>query len=195
MCVFLYKYDPGIALFFVYVGLMQIYDYIFWMNPYKNNVNYYFTKLAMLTNILQPIVLAILLQQFGHGLKKWSKILLLTYVVASVVYIGATWKYVDYTLVQKQSCESLYWQWNYMTGWLLFYTLFVVTMSMLFYENLPRPINLVLTITSLLSLALGTYYFKGNTGGRFWCWLFGFIPLVLVISCIYKQYAQGSYTR
>ena len=49
-----------VALFFMFVSFMQLFDYIFWTN-YRNQTNKTFTKIATIVNHLQPIVLAIIL--------------------------------------------------------------------------------------------------------------------------------------
>ena len=66
------KTNKILAFFFGFVGFMQVFDWIFWKNqdmsdPKQEKTNYLFTKIAMIFNHLQPIVLGLLIFIFIHS--------------------------------------------------------------------------------------------------------------------------------
>ena len=91
---------------------MQIYDVIFWLNQSNNNINYIFTKIAMITNYLQPIILSYLISQH-YKLNNLTTIILLLYVIYGLYYCINSFNKIDYTLVSKDSKPVLDWKWNY----------------------------------------------------------------------------------
>lgn len=183
-CIILYYYNPILSLFFIYVSLMQLYDYIFWTNLGENKINYYFTQIAMITNHLQPIILALLILYFQKKIKKTSVIMLGIYVASILIYTFINYKNIKYTLVTKDSNNSLFWAWNYGFGRRIIYLIFLLTLCILFIQHLEMPINYIMAIVSVLSILFAWYKFKGMTIGRFWCYLASFLPLLFVL-CYY----------
>ena len=80
-----------LASFFMFVAVIQLFDYIFWTHQDmrdKNtaNVNYIFTKTAMIWNHMQPIVLAILILLYKARLTYASQLIILYYTLFAIVY-------------------------------------------------------------------------------------------------------------
>ena len=81
-CFMLFNFSKNnnakiLSLFFLFIGFMQLFDWIFWnnqdtFNEKKMIVNKIFTKIAMIFNHLQPIVLALLLMYYKKSLKNMS---------------------------------------------------------------------------------------------------------------------------
>lgn len=187
-----------IAIFFAFVGLMQLYDWIFWetqdiKDNSQANINFITTKLAMITNHLQPIILTILIYYFKGKIGKWSKYMLILYIILAITYSIKTFNKITYTLTEKINVKgvinkeervktSLFWEWNYneVDGSILVYMVFLLTLSMLSYENLSYPINIVLSFISVFTFGLSFYLFKGHALGRFWCNFASFVPLFIL---------------
>ena len=176
----LYLYSKSIALFYIFVSLMQLYDFIFWTYSTKNRLNYWVTKLAMIKNHLQPVVLALLIVYFDKKtLTPTSKVILGLYIGAAIIYSIYTWYIISYTFVSKMDGGSLFWEWNH-TDWTVpFYTLFAITIAVIFYENYPWPVNVFAGTLALVSMLMAGLYFKTRLVGRFWCWIAGFMPLLI----------------
>lgn len=187
-CVLLYTtYNKTLALLFAFVGLMQLYDIVFWLNQRPNALNFWTTKLAMMTNHLQPIVLALLIMYVEkRTLAPISKWLLIAYCIVAAVYSIYAWIHTDYTLVNyRRANGSLFWQWNYLfSNWVYvsFLMLFIATICALMLQHFPAPINYIVTAIALLSVILSRVTFKGQATGRFWCWMAGFIPVVIAFA-------------
>ena len=177
-CVVLFAFDKVLALFLGFVGLMQLWDYIFWAYPGQNVVNAFFTKVAMVSNHLQPLVLIALLstrQQVGM----LSAVLGTIYGVLGGLYTIVHWNDTSYTVVTSQSYPSLYWEWNTLTGALLVYALYMASLLVTFYQHYTSPLNWILMATTLGSFVFAWYYYKGKSVGRFWCYFAAFMPLLL----------------
>ncbi len=176
-----------IGIFFIFVTLMQLYDYIFWTNPptlsiSASKTNELATKLACITNHLQPIILALLLYYFNKKLSKSSTILISIYTIAILIYTINGWNKLKYTGVTAKSSPSLNWQWNHLEGAKIIYILFLASLAYLFFDNLNYPINIIASLATILSFVYSIYKYNNNaSSGRFWCYFAAFVPLLFLI--------------
>lgn len=207
-CYVLYNYNNDathkvLALFFGFVGIMQLFDIIFWnnlniTNSKQANINYTTTKLAMFANHLQPIVLAYLIYIFTGSLGKLSKIILSIYTVIIIFYTFNTYNKIKYTQVTNVSIRdtsdllfpnpedditkpSLKWEWNIQTYNTPVYLTFLLTLIILSYENFNYPFNIILVFINVFTFVLSAYYYKGQSLGRFWCKFAAWIPLLFIL--------------
>ena len=74
------------ALFLLFVGQMQIFDYIFWNTEKCSTINVLTTKLAILFNHFQPMLLYYLMQYYGMTMSRLSTILKSIYIYAATIY-------------------------------------------------------------------------------------------------------------
>lgn len=173
-----------LALFFAFVTLMQIYDVIFWKSLQKNsgktNINFIFTKIAMITNHLQPIVLAYLINTI-IPLNDLSKFTIYFYSILISVYSIMSFNKISYTIVTEESSPSLYWEWNNMDRGYFVYGVFLLTLCVLSLQ-LGYPMNIFLLIINLFTFFLARYKYKQSNIGRFWCNFAAYVPFVLLIS-------------
>jgi hypothetical protein len=185
-CFILYNYAKTsyskiFALFFTFVGLMQLYDWIFWENLSENNINYIFTKIAMISNHLQPIILALLIYIIHGKLGNFSQIAIIIYSIASLLYSINAYNNINYTLVTDKSKPSLYWQWNDQPYSEITYALFLISIGILCYENFNYPINLIFFLINIISFFFASFYYKGKNVGRFWCYFASYVPLFVLL--------------
>jgi len=175
-----------IAYFFLFVTLMQLYDAIFW--KYKDGkVNEVTTKIAMITNHLQPIILALLIYYFKKSLKKESKYLIILYTVVITLYTLNSWNKIKYTEVTETSKPSLNWSWNHQYGEPIVYFIFLVTLIILFYQNVSYGGKLA-AIISLLSFIFSLYKYQIQAStGRFWCFFSAYAPILFLINYLVKN--------
>jgi hypothetical protein len=162
------------GIFFL-VSFMQLFDYVFWRT--KNlDTNRLFTKLAVIVNNIQPLVLAYLIYKY-KGSVKGEKLVYL-YGLVMVLFMMNNWKLVYTTGVGADG--SLYWGWNHWEYSGHFYIFFLITLLYLSYYNLSDPYNKVLPFI-ILSLFIVSYFKYGvEVYGRFWCFFAPFIPLVFL---------------
>lgn len=174
-----------LALFFFFVGFMQLFDWIFWEN--QNTIdsdqaynNYVFTKIAMIFNHLQPIVFGLLIWYFTNKIGYYSKIILVIYSLFISSYTINAYSKINYTLTRKvKNKEILYWEWNYLDNYDFIYILFLLCLSIIAFENFEYPLNMVLTCFCIFSLLFSVN--KHNSVGRFWCNFTSVFPLFLVV--------------
>lgn len=169
----------SLALFFFFVSLMQWYDTIFWLNQKDNFTNFSFTKIAMITNHLQPLVLGYLVS-LHFKLSNITKVVLFMYTIYAIFYSAFVFDKIKYTKVTEKSTPVLDWQWNSFEGATVMYILFLLSFSLISLD-LPTPINYVLLSINILTFGLSYHQAKKETIGKFWCILASYVPLFLVI--------------
>lgn len=178
-----------IGYFFLFVILMQLYDAIFWNYPPTNKsntiINTITTKLAMITNHLQPIILGLLIYYFNGTLTTTSKMILIFYTICISIYSLMSWNKISTTSVTDRSSPSLDWEWNHQSGAPFVYFIFLVTLVLLFYQNVKIGGKLAafLTLVSFL-FSLYKYQIKASSG-RFWCYFAAFAPIIFLISRLF----------
>lgn len=181
-CLVLMHYNLVLGLFLFYVGIMQLYDLIFWTHQVENAVNYWITKLAMITNNLQPLVLAALVVTIGKkrlSIPTWTVVCV--YALVLLWAIPYSWNRITYTMVTPESAPSLYWQWNYLPWSTTMYSLYMLAFLMVMWDGLEWPMNTFVILLTIVSFVLSQHYYKGKTStGRFWCYFAAWTPLIIV---------------
>ena len=183
------KLFQKLALFFAFVTVMQIYDAIFWRSLQDNNgenkINFIFTKIAMITNHLQPVILAFLIGSVFQ-LNDLSKMMLYSYIIVVGIYSIVAFNRISYTQVSKTSAPSLHWQWNTLNldnsiiNPTFVYTLFLVTVSVICLQ-LPNPISYIMIFINLFTFFFSKFSYKNTEIGRMWCHIAAYIPLFLLL--------------
>jgi hypothetical protein len=184
-----------LAIFFGFVGLMQLFDWIFWeTQPFIKGlpktgsvdialqINFILTKIAMIVNHLQPIVFALAIYYFNGNIGEYSKVLLLVYSIVALMYSISVYNEIDYTkekLEPNSGKSTLYWQWNSKNNNSLVYLLFVCILGLLAYENLSYPVNVIIVVLNFFTFFVA--YNKNTNVGRYWCAWSSIIPLFLLI--------------
>ena len=165
------------GIFFL-VSFMQLFDYVFWrtQDGASKDTNRLFTKLAIIVNNIQPLVLAYLIYKYKGSVKGENIVYL--YGLVIVLFMMSNWKLLDTTTVGKDG--SLYWSWNHWEYSRYFYMFFLGMLLYLSYYNLSAPYNTVLPFI-ILSLYIVTYFKYGvEVYGRFWCYFAPFVPVVFL---------------
>jgi hypothetical protein len=163
------------GIFFL-VSFMQLFDYVFWKT--KNlETNRLFTKLAVIANNIQPLVLAYLIYKY-KGSVKGEKLVYL-YGGLMVLFMMSNWKLLSETTVSKDG--GLYWSWNRWEYCEPFYLFFLVLILYLGYYNLSAPYNKVLSVFILLTYLVSYFKYGAYIYGRFWCFFAPFVPLIFLI--------------
>ena len=175
----------AITVFFLFVGGMQLWDAVFWLTKKTGLINRAATKVAMVWNHLEPIVLALtIIYLMGQPLKQLSKVLITCYAIGCTMYSIMSFLKLKGkgTGQTSTSGESLFWEWNYMPYASLFYGLFVVTLLTLVYQHFTgwiKWLSVGLIFTSFLFSVLK--YQIVNSIGRYWCYMAAFAPMIYTI--------------
>jgi len=178
--------------FFFFVGLMQIWDFIFWhtQTAKRASINKVTTRVAILSNHLQPIVLWYLFRdRVGHK----TRALLGVYCIVSLIYTIMSFKSVKRTMAypcgsdaEGSPCrrKSLHWSWNHLEKYtgasLVMYGSFHALMHAVAISALPRSLALLMLFIQYGTFAMGGLVKKEDIG-RFWCFFAALIPIFLAV--------------
>lgn len=170
-----------IALFLLFVGQMQLFDYIFWTNPECNIMNKIGTKLAIIFNHLQPIVFIYLQKMYGYQesvINIWMKRIYVTIIVIYSIYALYQVKCTG----RSKKTNIVVWKWNYLPGSMVIYllfTIFLISVSSHFKTKFYRLLSMIVILTTLIA-----GFFKpvlNESAGRLWCYYAAFTPLIILI--------------
>jgi len=189
LCVSLGKpFDKILGYFVGFVSLMQGIDFLLWKHQICDNYNKILSKIGMLLNHLQPIVLGIVILIFNKKINKINKygviILMIIYLFVIIPYSIQyfTNSKLQCTLKGNKTNPHLIWQWNYMKFFKIVYTIFLITICLLCLIGLPTITegfwcSLVACITYVTSLII----YPQKSIGALWCFYVIFIPIIYFI--------------
>jgi len=183
-----------ISLFLLFLTFMQLYDYYFWKYPSreKKNVecNQFITKLAIISNHLQPIVLLLLGLYFrGFDITvKGNMALIILYSILIIPYTKKAFEEIRTTDITKcEDCptkEVLTWSWNHLeNGKLVYFVYLLLVVSLLdkVIENKSlKKFMIIFTIASFI-FSIQKYLIIKNVG-RMWCYISAFLPLFILLT-------------
>jgi hypothetical protein len=166
------------ALFLLFVGQMQIFDFSFWKNQSCNSLNQIATKLAIAFNHLQPIILFLLQTLYGFKQSPLSLTILLFYIVFGLFYNFAAFKEINCTLPINGIMK---WKWNHLPGKDLYYLFFIAYLAIASFNFKDLTFQIVSLLVSILTffIAHKTPVLNISTG-RIWCYYAAFMPLVFI---------------
>jgi len=171
-----------LGYFFLFVILMQIFDYIFWKNPPPSSINKSSTFLAMIFNHLQPIILFLLLLKFGISPSPLAYNLIFLYTIIIILY-----SYNGYKNLKNEEKYtdvfggSLYWKWNHFKYSSFIYILFLLTLVVLMLQ-LQGTIGIIGGILAVVTFLYSFYKYQtiGSTG-RMWCKIVAIAPIIFLM--------------
>jgi hypothetical protein len=170
-----------IALFLLFVGQMQLFDYIFWTNPECNIENKIGTKLAIIFNHLQPIVLLYLQKTYGYPelvITTWMKRVYITIIIVYSIYALYQVKCTS----RSKTTNIVVWEWNYLPGCQFVYLLFLgflLVLSLQFKTKFYRFMSIIVILTTLIAGFLKPIL--NESAGRLWCYYAALTPLIIFI--------------
>lgn len=165
-----------IALFFGYIGIIQLYDWILWENQ-DNNINYITSKIQLVHLNLEPVMLAYFIYKFKGNLTYNSLAITILYSIVSFIYTMLIIDKFDYTKVED---GVLVWN-NSMPKyrmWFFVYILFVMSFVVLAFDNFEYPMNIIFSGSLIATLIFGLYY--REQAGRWWCKISSIIPILFL---------------
>lgn len=188
-CISLYLYAKNnqqlkvVSLFFLYVGVMQFWDMIFWIYKPDTKINKYATKMAMLWNHFEPIVLYLLIVFIMKKNDAISTTTFITYSILMLIYSIANWNKIQSTGVyyRNEIKNSLFWEWNYMPGSIYFYSIFLLTLLILTYKNMTGWIRDISLFFIVFTFFFSLYKYQiDKSVGRFWCYFAAYGPIFFI---------------
>jgi hypothetical protein len=185
------KYNNIICYFFIFVGLMQLIDFLIWIDVNcSKGYNKIATVLGMLLNYLQPFVLFMLVYYFTQksikdnniNTVKFAKYINYSYLVVIILLFA---DYIIKNIINNISfCSKVIgtghikWLWSdkYPYGYLLYNIVMIFNIYLIY----TLGYNIVAPILSYILLFISIMYFKQNVG-ELWCFFVVIIPIIELI--------------
>jgi hypothetical protein len=167
-----------VSLFLLFVGQMQLFDYMFWKNPSCNIINQITTKAAISVNHLQPIVLFLLQTFYGIKQSSFSLIILCLYIGVGIFYNIKAFSTVTCT---KPVEDILKWSWNELPGNYIYYLLFIAYLVVASFNFKDTVFQLFSAFVSILTFFIAHKTPVLNKSvGRIWCYYAALMPLAYI---------------
>ena len=168
-----------IAYFFLFVGQMQLFDYLFWHYLPPSSINTLSTRLAILFNHLQPLVLIGLQYYYGLSLTSFSVYIFYIYLVCIIPYTIYAFRTVEYTYPKN---NTMYWEWNYLPYNKIIYFFFILSLIASSFNFTSNIIKSLAIFSVLITIYIGHKLNILNISfGRMWCYFASFVPLLFIL--------------
>jgi hypothetical protein len=173
-----------VGVFFGFVILMQLIEYLLWRHQECDSYNESLTKLGMILNNIQPVVLFMILTFFNKKISNKSlNYMALVTIVYSVFAILYSFQLDEDECTNKSipGNKHLIWKWNFMDYYFLFYSLFILTEIILLYLGIPHNKHIFITYW-LFTIIISKYMYSGKSAsGAIWCFFAAFTPFLYVL--------------
>lgn len=184
-CILLYYRNYEIeGLFYAFVIQMQLIEYLLWLNNKCNWINKIITKIGILLNHLQPIILYFLIIYLNSNLDKNTKIfihiIIIIYIITTITYLIYNYKLLYSCTIGIENKKELLWKIQY--GHLFeYYHIFVFALffMILFGFKKHNYLNAYIILASIIISYI--VYDKSKAVGTIWCLFAAYIPLLLNI--------------
>jgi len=167
------------AVFFAWVIQMQLIEFILWRNQTCLETNKRVTRLGILFNHLQPIVLWICILYFSNmKLPLLLNVFMIAFVIFTIHYTYGAYVRAKCTTVSKESSPHLHWRWNESRNNKEYYASFLLALVLLFTYGVPDGQEVA--IITIVSYAISYYVYQDNHSvGAMWCFAAAFAPWII----------------
>ena len=173
-----YSTNKAIAIFFIFVSLMQFIEYLMWSDlKCDNGSNKIASQFGPILNHLQPIMLLIVCFIYLKSNKLISNNLLLFTNLIYFVYM--IHKYINFVNIPENLCtktnEDGHLSWNWISDFNYNFYHALMFINIINYSSNKNLITSM--IVSYIMFIISYYKFNKNIG-EFWCLMVTGIPLV-----------------
>jgi hypothetical protein len=185
-----------LSLFLLFVSHMQLFDYIFWKNKECNKTNKNITKIAIIFNHLQPIILYLLLKLFNNETNMGCDIIFYIFLIIIILYTINIWPNKKCTDKEITCCSLplkeiknntiIKWDWNHRKYAGIVYLIFLI--SLVVSSLQLKNINIMFAFANIFTFLISTKIPNLNRSfGRLWCFIASlFTTLYLIYSRLFK---------
>ena len=181
LCVMLYakkKVIYQICIFWQWVIMMQLAEFLIWSDQDCGIVNYTGTKLALFFNLTQPIVLFFVfffMNDKPMSVQIASIVVIMAYIGFFFNYLNSKKEYVCITKQKNCTALNLAW-WGSGIEWVYYMT--IILLLLLLSDKSPSIIlTFVYSVVTLIYSA--TFYWCGAPS--MWCWFVVPFPILLLL--------------
>jgi len=173
--------DRIVGFFLGFVASMQGIEYLLWTHQECDDYNRLVSKIGMILNHLQPIVLGIVLLYLNSNNMNNHFILLLmaAYLFVIVPYSQQFLDNPDIECtVKRDDNEHLRWRWNEMENYQFVYIFFLMTLVGLCLLGFPKfEYGMYGAIVTMFSFLTSTIFYS-NAVGALWCYYTVYVPII-----------------
>jgi hypothetical protein len=185
-CLILYLRDYKIeALLYGFVIQMQLIEYLLWLNNRCNNINKIITKIGIVINHLQPVILYLIIIYFNNdNINKFLKIIIhiiiIIYLISISIYFSFNYKLLNSCTIGIPNEKELQWEIQYGKN-KKFYFIFVSSLVLLLLLGFIKHNYLNAYLILLTFIISYVKYYETKGIGTIWCLFAAYIPLLLNI--------------
>jgi len=169
------KIDKILAIFFFYIILIQLMEFILWNNLKCNTINKITTFIAIILNATLPVVLALLLL-YNYKLPNQTSVIIFTILYSIMMLI--------YNLQTKELCtlknqfNHLEWGWHFLNMYVFVYLIYVLYLAYIIL-SIPFNWNITLLLLVIIPYLISIYIYLGTGAiGSVWCVFAAFFPII-----------------
>lgn len=181
LCVMLYAREKviyQICIFWQWVIMMQLAEFLIWSDQDCGIVNYTGTKLALFFNLTQPIVLFFVfffMNDKPINVQITSIVIIMAYIGYFFNYLNSNKEYVCITKPENCTALNLAW-WVHGMEWVYFVPMVLIVLLLSDYSA-PIIFTFIYSVITLIYSA--KFYWCGAPS--MWCWFAVPFPLLLLI--------------
>lgn len=180
ICVMLYfnkKVIYQLCIFWQWVLIMQLAEFLIWSDADCGLLNYTGTKMALFFNITQPIILFfvfLLLNDSPKSLQITSAVIILAYIGYFFNHLNTQKEYM--CVKKKENCSSLDLAWwdDLKTQCVYYSAILLIT----FLLSDLSPAVIFFLVYSIVTLLISSQFYSCG-GASMWCWFAVPFPLFL----------------
>jgi len=167
-----------ISLFLLFVGQMQLFDYLFWTNQECNEKNELVTKMAIIFNHMQPIVLFLLQYYYGFQQTALATIIIILYAFYSIDYNKDALSNIKCTLPDE---NKMNWKWNKLNNARVYYGLFLSYLIIAGFNFNDTSTKILFALISSITFIVATKTpILNYSVGRIWCYYASLMPVLIL---------------
>ena len=173
------------AIILAWVIQMQLVEYILWENQSCNDTNKITTKLGLIINHLEPIILWIsILFLSSKEFPEWINLFMLGFCVITFFYtkdiLDKKNKDIsdECTTVTNESKPHLYWAWNSQHKSGMYYALFLICFNILIINGVDHGYHFSTLVTLSFFISAGIYK-DSKSVGAMWCFISAYMPWII----------------
>jgi len=186
-----------IGLFLLFVSQMQLFDFLFWINKNCNKTNKNITKLAIIFNHLQPIVLYSLLKIYKYNTHITCDITFYIFLILIIYYTIKNWpdKYCSegdnvccsLPLSKINDKTIISWNWNNQKYNRTIYLIFLI--SLVISSLQLKTGNIIFAFVNVFTFLISFKIPNLNRSvGRLWCFI---ASLLTTLYLVYSRLLSG----
>ena len=184
-CVFVYnlknrtQFDIILALYIGYVSIMQGIEFLLWSHQKCDDYHKLISKMGMVLNSAQPLVLCIILLFISpRFMKNIHPILLiiLSYSLYAFFYFKQYTGNLQCT-VPRPDDPHLVWNWNIMSSYHIWWAVYISTVVLISILGMPTlMIGSMFAFFASASLGLSILLYPRQDVGALWCFFTSLTP-------------------